>query len=143
MSYSAYSHHVIPLTRAGPPDDITLGAIETSSMTLTWGTPQNDSTDGTILNYLVQCNSMAHAEFALTLTRPAAADRVAMLRNLRPYVSYNCCVAVQTDTAVSPFSCVAQYTLEEGKKLYHDTLHAYIFPLICSTQRPSTECDHR
>ena len=86
-------------------------------MTLTWGTPANDTSDGNILNYLISCTSNGDGNFGLTLTRPAASDRVVMLDSLLPYVSYNCCVAVQTDSGVSPFSCLQQFTLEEGKTL--------------------------
>ena len=111
-NYSAYYCHMI--TIAGPPEDVTFDMIDTTNMILMWGTPENDTSDGNILNYLISCASSGDRNFALTLTRPANANRLAMLQSLRPFTSYNCCVSVQTNTAVSPFSCVEEYTLEEG-----------------------------
>lgn len=88
--------------------------IDSTSMILTWGTPVNDSDDGDVLNYIVDCSSDANRAFSLSVTSPAGAERRAVLRSLLPYTMYSCCVAVETDTGRSPVSCVEQTTLEEG-----------------------------
>ncbi len=85
-------------------------------MAVTWGTPVNDSDDGNVVNYIVDCSSDASRAFSLAVTSPAGAERRAVLRGLLPYTMYSCCVAVETDTGRSPPSCVQQTTLEEGTK---------------------------
>ena len=88
--------------------------VDSTSMTLTWGTPVNDSDDGNLLNYIVDCSSDANRAFSLSVTTPASADRREVLQGLLPYTMYSCCIAVETDTGRSPVSCLGQITLEEG-----------------------------
>ena len=92
------------------------GDVDSTSMILTWGTPVNDSDDGNVLNYIVDCSSDA---FSLAVTTPASAERREVLQGLLPYTAYSCCVAVVTDTGRSPVSCVEQRTLEEGRPSIH------------------------
>ena len=91
-----------------------LGDVDSTSMSLTWGTPVNDSDIGNVLNYIVDCSSDANRAFSLAVTTPASAEREVVLQGLLPYTVYSCCVAVETDTGRSPVSCVQQTTLEEG-----------------------------
>ena len=83
-------------------------------MLLTWGTPVNDSDDGNVLRYIVDCSSDANRAFSLSMTYPVSAERRVVLQSLLPYTSYSCCVAVETDAGTSPVSCMEQTTLEEG-----------------------------
>ena len=83
-------------------------------MILTWGAPVNDSDDGNVLNYIVDCSSDTNRAFSLAVTTLASAERREVLQGLLPYTAYSCCVAVVTDTGRSPVSCVEQITLEEG-----------------------------
>ena len=88
--------------------------VESTTMTLTWGLPANDSDDGNILSYPVICNSNGHESFSLDLTVPVADERLAVLQSLLPYTAYNCCVSVQTDRGRSPSFCIKETTLEDG-----------------------------
>lgn len=104
--------HSSPLS--GPPADISFGAVDSTAMTLTWGLPQNDSSDGVVRDYVVDCGSEFDQGFALDLTRSAGEERSVVLQNLLPYTVYGCCLLVETDMGRSPFACVEETTLEEG-----------------------------
>ena len=106
--------NVLFVDLAGPPQEIVFGDVDSTSMVITWGTPENDTDDGNILNYVVDCSSDTSRVFSLALTSPAAAERRAVLQGLLPYTMYSCCVAVETDAGRRPASCVQQTTLEEG-----------------------------
>ena len=98
----------------GSPQNVTFSELGSTAATVIWGTPVNDSSDGNILSYTVDCSSETDRDFGLTMIIQASQERRVLLRNLRPYMVYDCCVSVQTDTATSPNSCAAQRTLEEG-----------------------------
>ena len=106
----------------GSPRNVTFSDLESTTAIVLWGTPVNDSSDGNILSYTVDCRSETDRDFGLTMTVQASQERRVLLRNLRPYMVYNCCVSVQTDTATSPNSCTAQRTLEEGITQFYENL---------------------
>ena len=103
----------------GPPQDLSFSMVESTSMTLSWGLPQDDSSDGAILNYVVDCSSEFDRNFALDVTVPSSGERRALLESLLPYTNYNCCVLVVTDMGMSPFGCRRGLTAEEGVENEH------------------------
>jgi hypothetical protein len=95
--------------------DISFSEIDSTSMTLSWGLPQNDSRDGVITNYVVDCSSQLHQSFALDVMQSPSEERSLEIQELLPYTTYICCVLVETDMGRSPPSCMQQITLEEGE----------------------------
>ncbi len=97
-------------------------------MTLTWGLPQNDSDDGILRNYVVDCGSDGDQSFALDMMLSADSEKRVVLQNLDPYTAYTCCLLVETDMGSSPLACTAETTLEEGvaTKLASYSLHHHM-----------------
>ena len=102
----------------GPPEWTSFGDINSTIMTFTWGLPQNDSNDGVVGNYVVDCSSQYDQWFALNVMQSPSEERSVELQGLAPYTTYSCCVFVETNLGRSPPRCLDQTTLEEGTMVY-------------------------
>ena len=97
---------------AGPPRTVTLTAQTSTTSLLRWEVPDDDSGDGTILQYIILCRFGGDS---LQPHHVSAWIQSLQLTDLHPFTTYNCCVSAQRTNGNSKESCSFETTLQDGE----------------------------
>ena len=96
------------------PENITIIATSSRSLTFSWDQPGQYFRNSTILSYRIHCSSDYHAEFTLLQNITAPSQSFSMM-GLNPFTRYNCCIATITANGNGLHHCISGITLEDGK----------------------------
>jgi len=110
--FSKQSHECV-VHYTGPPRNVTLTAPTSTTSLLHWKAPEEDSGDGTILQYNILCR-FSDGD-GLQPRNVSAGIRSLQLTDLHPFTTYNCCVSAQRTNGNSPESCSFEMTLQDGE----------------------------
>ena len=97
----------------GAPQNISLTALNFTTLLLHWEPPEEDAEDGKILHYSIVCR-FGDGD-SLPLGNSSGSSQSLQLTDLHPFTNYNCCVSVQRTNGRSPESCSSETTPEDGK----------------------------
>ena len=113
-------HHAsmnIIFFHTGHPRNVTLSAMNSRNLILSWELPLVFlEKHGTVVRFPIQCESEEDVEHSINVYGPPNVREVELV-SLTPYITYNCCISIQTTLANSSVVCQAARTPEKGNSI--------------------------
>ena len=101
---------IIFIDPKSPPTNLSTPAINSTSLTLSWGPP--DEPDGVITEYKLQCSERGEM-FNWTVM---GSQTTTTLSGLLPYTNYTCSITAHTSVGGGPAATTSVVTDEESKR---------------------------
>ena len=106
-------HIILNAVPSGPPRNVSATFISSTSFSLSWTPPEEESRNGMIRSYVVNLTDTSDGTTRV-VTTTGASNRVT-ISGLEPFTMYSVVVAAHT-IAIGPFSATVQLmTLEDGE----------------------------
>ena len=83
-----------------PPENLTVEATTSESITLSWSPPDMQSQNGIIMGYLINVTEIETGE----TFQVSSATTNLVIQSLRPFTTYVCVIAAETSGGTGPFS---------------------------------------
>ena len=114
---------------SGPPTNFSANAMDSRTITLTWGPPQADEQNGIVRHYFITLTSILPTE-TRNVTSPQSSIAIT---GLRPFTIYNCSIRAETVGLGPPAVINLISTPEDGMKMLvnvHDFISDCILILV-------------
>jgi hypothetical protein len=105
---------VLPLAPTGPPTSVTVTAISSTSVRISWQAPAQELQNGNITSYHISLVEIETGQDRTFTTIPT--DSIYVVNDLHPFYNYNCSVAAYTN-GLGPSAHQAVQTAQEGMYL--------------------------
>lgn len=112
--YFAFPLCLVP---TGPPVDVELQSVTSSSAVISWGEPSLDQHNGILLGYSVTVMNIKDS-IKLHVNATAIFISDVVLSPLKPFTSYNVSVAATTINGTGPLSSPLEFTTAQTGEVY-------------------------